>query len=269
MGNQQSSTGGTPSSPGRSTPGHVSPANQTDPTGPSSQPGAGSGHNINNSSISSSSSRPLAGGVSSLFGGRDRSGSTSSTIGRSKSNSVSLPSPPTPPGLIDGGHLHPQGLYSLRPAAQDYSHPVVKGLIIEKKLAPFYRGLEDYEDDWTDEQVGQGLKEVRQAQAAQAEQEAADELANAAGTTMSLPTASGSSSSSSAIPATTTAGSIRKGLKIAVGGKDKKEEKERAAERERKETRAYKGAVECPICFLVSSGLGAMSTFFIQGDMLS
>lgn len=256
MGNQQSSTGGTPSSPGRSTPGHASP-NHPDGSNVSQ---LGPGVNINNTSLSTSntsSSRPLAGGVSSLFGGgRDRSGSTSSTIGRSKSNSVSLPSPPTPPGLVDGGHLHPQGLYSLRPAAQDYSHPVVKGLIIEKKLAPFYRGLEDYEEDWTDDQVVTGLREVRQAQAQQAEQEAADELANAAGTNMTLPTGStsnsaGSGSGSGSGVGASAAGSIRKGLKIAVGGKEKREEKERSADRERKEARAYKGAVECPICFLV------------------
>jgi hypothetical protein len=153
-----------------------------------------------------------------------------------------LNGPPTPAGLVDGGHLTPQGLYALRPAAQDYSHQIVKGLILDKKLAPFYRGLEDYEDDWTDEQVMTGLKEVR---AAQAEQEAAQQQEQEA--LAPLAGSSGTAGGSGGLAA----GTLKKGLKIVGGGKDKREEKEKLADRERKEARAYKGSVECPICFLV------------------
>jgi hypothetical protein len=188
--------------------------------------------------------------------------------------------------LIDGGHLHPQGLYALRPVAQqDYSGIVVKGLIVEKKLAPFYRGLEDYEEEWGEEEVITALKEVRASQAVQAEAEAAataavaasgtsssgapggvDELGSTPGTSSPGGSTSGGGGSSSI-----TAGSIKKGLKSAVSGvvthksalttaaaQKEKEERERESrqvdlgERERKEARAYRGAVECPICFLVS-----------------
>ena len=153
---------------------------------------------------------------------------------------------------------------------------------MEKKLAPFYRGLEDYEEEWGEDEVIAALKEVRASQAVQAEMEAAaaaangtssgtgvDELGSSSAiqpTGTSSPGGVTSNSGSGSI----TAGSIKKGLKSAVSGvvthksatstaaQKEKEERERESsqvdlgERERKEARAYRGAVECPICFLVS-----------------
>jgi hypothetical protein len=42
--------------------------------------------------------------------------------------------------LVDGGYLIPQGVYS---TVQDYDHTVVKAAIQNRKLAPFYTGLDD------------------------------------------------------------------------------------------------------------------------------
>jgi hypothetical protein len=43
---------------------------------------------------------------------------------------------------VDGGYLIPQGVYS---SVQDYDHTVVKALIQNRKLSPFYPGLDDEE----------------------------------------------------------------------------------------------------------------------------
>lgn len=43
---------------------------------------------------------------------------------------------------VDGGYLVPQGVYS---SVQDYDHSIVKALIQNRKLAPFYPGLDDEE----------------------------------------------------------------------------------------------------------------------------
>jgi len=154
---------------------------------------------------------------------------------------------------------------------------------VEKKLAPFYRGLEDYEEEWGEDEVIAALKEVRASQAVQAEAEAAAAMAaggNGAsggasgvdelGSAIHLPGTSSPGGSTSGGGGSITAGSIKKGLKSAVSGvvihksasataaQKEKEERERESrqvdlgERERKEARAYRGAVECPICFLVS-----------------
>ncbi|KAI0055496.1 hypothetical protein BV25DRAFT_1772549, partial [Artomyces pyxidatus] len=51
---------------------------------------------------------------------------------------------------VDFGHLTPQGLYS---GPRDYNETIVGQLIIDRKLAPFYRPLEDYDESWDDEQI--------------------------------------------------------------------------------------------------------------------
>lgn len=163
-------------------------------SGGNGSPGEGSG---------STSGR--AANLSGIIFNRDRSGSSASFGSfaggrhRDKDKTDAASTPQTPPGLIDGGHLHPQGTYAQR--NPDYNHAVVKGLIIEKKLAPFYRGLEDYEEDWEDEEVIKSLRSLRAGQG--------------------QPPPEGT-------PALT-----------------------KVADKERREARAYKGAAECPICFLV------------------
>lgn len=51
---------------------------------------------------------------------------------------------------VDYGNLAPQGVYT---GQRDWNHPVVSQLIVDRKLAPFYRPLEDYSDAWDDDQI--------------------------------------------------------------------------------------------------------------------
>src|SRR5271168_3024567 len=57
---------------------------------------------------------------------------------------------------FDGGSLSPHGIY---PGKPDYNPTHVLKYIRERRLAPFYKGLDDYEDDWTDYQLSYFVKE--------------------------------------------------------------------------------------------------------------
>lgn len=52
--------------------------------------------------------------------------------------------------VVDFGYLTPQGVYS---ATKDWKEDVVTQLIIDRKFAPFYRPLEDYDASWDDDQI--------------------------------------------------------------------------------------------------------------------
>ncbi|KAF0524581.1 cellular response to glucose starvation-related protein [Gigaspora margarita] len=91
---------------------------------------------------------------------------------------------------VDGGQLVPNGVYKV---PQDWDYRSVRKFIIERKLAPFYKGLSDYDESW-------------------------DEVTL---TTHNLPKAGeGTTKGKEASPVKTL------------------------------ESQLYKGAVECPICFL-------------------
>lgn len=51
---------------------------------------------------------------------------------------------------VDGGYLAPYGTYNLN---LDYMVSIVKELIIERKLAPFFTPLQDYKQSWTDDEL--------------------------------------------------------------------------------------------------------------------
>ena len=51
---------------------------------------------------------------------------------------------------FDGGSLSPHGIY---PGKPDYNPVHVLKYIRERRLAPFYKGLDDYEETWTDHQL--------------------------------------------------------------------------------------------------------------------
>lgn len=51
---------------------------------------------------------------------------------------------------VDYGHLAPQGVYT---GPKDWNHGIVTQLIVDRRLAPFYRPLEDYNENWDDEQI--------------------------------------------------------------------------------------------------------------------
>ncbi|KAF1959781.1 hypothetical protein CC80DRAFT_310299 [Byssothecium circinans] len=51
---------------------------------------------------------------------------------------------------VDGGFLVTLGTYT---GPEDFSKPTVRQLQIERRLAPFWKGLEDHEDTWTEYQI--------------------------------------------------------------------------------------------------------------------
>ncbi|KAJ7752029.1 hypothetical protein B0H16DRAFT_1317879 [Mycena metata] len=51
---------------------------------------------------------------------------------------------------VDYGQLIPQGVYT---GPRDWNQSISAQLIIARKLAPFYRPLEDYEESWDDDQI--------------------------------------------------------------------------------------------------------------------
>lgn len=58
---------------------------------------------------------------------------------------------------VDGGYLVTMGVYT---GPEDFNKAIVRQLMIERRVAPFWRGLDDYQDDWTEHQLvaaGRGL----------------------------------------------------------------------------------------------------------------
>ncbi|KAL4940519.1 hypothetical protein BDV06DRAFT_19125 [Aspergillus oleicola] len=51
---------------------------------------------------------------------------------------------------VDGGYLVTQGVYT---GTEDYNKAIVRHLMIERRLAPFWRGLNDFSDSWTEHQL--------------------------------------------------------------------------------------------------------------------
>jgi len=116
---------------------------------------------------------------------------------------------------VDFGFLTPQGIYT---GNRDWNQTIVAQLICERKLAPFYRPLEDYDESWDDEQILAHRKELPDIEGVQAE-----------------------SSSSRAESVSLSSRSSHKRGHAASNSKDIMRYPEAAI---------YRGAVECPICFL-------------------
>lgn len=58
---------------------------------------------------------------------------------------------------VDGGFLVTMGVYT---GPEDFSKPIVRQLMIERRISPFWRGLDDFREDWTEHQLvaaGRGL----------------------------------------------------------------------------------------------------------------
>jgi len=109
---------------------------------------------------------------------------------------------------VDYGALVPQGVYT---GPRDWNQAVVSQFITSRRLAPFYRPLEDYEDSWDDDQILAARKEFLDSDRSE---------------TVTR-TEHPQSPQRSKRP-----GSLK--------------------EPARPEAQLYRGAVECPICFLVS-----------------
>ena len=76
--------------------------------------------------------------------------------GTSSPRHQSVPASHQPSRTFDGGSLSPHGIYPGRP---DYNPSHVLKYIGERRLAPFYKGLDEYEEDWTDYQLSYIVKE--------------------------------------------------------------------------------------------------------------
>lgn len=114
---------------------------------------------------------------------------------------------------VDFGLLIPQGVYT---GPRDWNQTVVTQLICERRLAPFYRPLEDYDESWDDEQILAARKESQETDASQAE-------------------------SSITRTETVSSSTSRTHHKRPSNLKEQARQPEAAV---------YRGAVECPICFL-------------------
>ena len=120
---------------------------------------------------------------------------------------------------VDFGHLAPQGIYT---GPRDWNQPIVTQLIIDRKLSPFYRPLEDYEDGWDDDQIPAAMKEPAQPDGADGD------------------------------------ASITRAESIHSTTSRTHHKRPSAAAKEpvrHQETIVYRGSVECPICFLVRAAL--------------
>lgn len=152
--------------------------------------------------------------------GRERSGTRDRTD-RDRDAPAKPPSPPPPstPLLLPyAGHFSPQNPHCLsHPQVHDFNKTVVSQLILDNQLAPFYRGLDDFEEEWTELDIRGALDAAR-------EKDVQEDVKNSY--------------------------TIR--LKEERGGGKKWGSSQELAERARREDKAYLGAVECPICFLVS-----------------
>ncbi|KAL2824529.1 hypothetical protein BDW59DRAFT_85850 [Aspergillus cavernicola] len=51
---------------------------------------------------------------------------------------------------VDGGYLVTQGVYT---GTEDFNKAIVRQLMIERRLAPFWRGLNDFSDSWAEHQL--------------------------------------------------------------------------------------------------------------------
>jgi hypothetical protein len=114
---------------------------------------------------SASAQQQLQGQVAS---GNNAAGAGSSRLagsGRDKTTPKDE-NPPPPPlfpqdARVDNGHLVP--LSNIYPnATQEWLRDTVQSLIVDRKLAPFYRGLEDYdgEDDFNRDELDKALDDV-------------------------------------------------------------------------------------------------------------
>ncbi|KAH8925748.1 hypothetical protein BT69DRAFT_1348509 [Atractiella rhizophila] len=87
--------------------------------------------------------------------------------GNNGKHSSSPPRQATPPididTIVDGGRILPVShVYASTPQPEAYNRAIVQRLIVDRRLAPFFRGLEDYESSWGEEEIEDKLKEADQ-----------------------------------------------------------------------------------------------------------
>ncbi|KAI5123308.1 hypothetical protein M0805_009329 [Coniferiporia weirii] len=118
---------------------------------------------------------------------------------------------------VDYGFLSPQGVYT---GPRDWNQQVVSQLIVERRLAPFYRPLEEYDESWDDEQILAARKEPPEDATAPESTSRADGGGGGV-----------SASRSNSMNTARRPGSLKEPSRVP-------------------EAMVYRDAVECPICFL-------------------
>ena len=136
---------------------------------------------------------------------------------------------------VDGGSLLPNGIYS---GPQDYDFRIVQRLIHQRRLAPFYKGLEDWDDS-------EDALEERAAAAASASVSATSKSTPQQQQQQQKGAHTHSHSHSFSQGHT-------RGNSSSHNNSQGYAERSMVADSEREMRRLYQGAIECPICFLVS-----------------
>ncbi|KAL5529091.1 hypothetical protein ACEPAG_5065 [Sanghuangporus baumii] len=124
---------------------------------------------------------------------------------------------------VDYGYLTPQGVYTGTP---DWNQQIVAQLIIDRRLAPFYRPLDEYDDDWDDEQILAARKQPPGENVATLDSSVRSDSTGSTYTNVSR-----SSSVHSSLHPGRRPGALKEPSRLP-------------------EAMVYRGAVECPICFL-------------------
>ncbi|KAL5511507.1 SIP5 [Sanghuangporus vaninii] len=124
---------------------------------------------------------------------------------------------------VDYGYLTPQGVYTGTP---DWNQQIVAQLIIDRRLAPFYRPLEEYDENWEDEQILAARKQQPGENVA-----TSDSSVRSDGTGATYSNVSRSNSVHSSLHSGRRPGALKEPSRLP-------------------EAMVYRGAVECPICFL-------------------
>jgi hypothetical protein len=157
---------------------------------------------------------------------------------------------------VDFGYLAPQGgIYPS--AARDWNQAIVAQLIVHRKLSPFYRPLEDYGEDWGDEQILASQKRPPPQNGLSASDDGGASGGNSATTGAS--TTGGPGSDSGAPPPSAPFShsqaphlqSATSALRHAAGKSSSRSSHANKDPPRNLEAQVYRGAVDCPICFLV------------------
>ncbi|GAA6058436.1 hypothetical protein JCM3770_006050 [Rhodotorula araucariae] len=153
------------------------------------------------------------------------------------------------PRVVDGGWTDPQSLLYAR---LEYHRPTVHRLVADRKLAPFYLGLQDFEDDWAADRIVDALAEAEE-QATQnlrdAHAAAIEAAAEAEAAQLSAPT--GTRKHKEAVAAYTAAVVHRERLAETLKAREKRGGGGLQLTNKLDTAGLYQGnALECPICFL-------------------
>ncbi|KAJ5177503.1 uncharacterized protein N7500_000202 [Penicillium coprophilum] len=147
---------------------------------------------------------------------------------------------------VDGGYLVTQGVYV---GTEDYNKVVVRQLMIERRLAPFWRGLNDFSESWAEHQIMAAARGMPIP--------LPDEIPPTLKPPQSLPSASPIASGTSTSPLFRTRAKTLAALTTSkhnsqtdLTPRELQLPKDPFVNGQPIEVNLYKDASECPICFL-------------------